>query len=406
MPGVGFWDTAEFQTVPPILGTAHPTGYPTYVLLGWLASLVLTPFGEAAFRMNLLSAILVGVAAAITVDLVRLLTRSVVLGVVAGLGLAATPIVWAIGTHADPHALHLASSPRSCGCWSAGSRRARADPVASATAGSWPRPSSTGLSVGNHSLTLLLAVPIVLYVLAVEPRILLRWRFVARLRRGRRHPDGPRLPRAAAPGRALRAPRAPPRLRHARTPGTGSSTSSSASSSGAGSATRSANLPGKVADLADLASRELGPLAFLVAIGFLVTAIRRPPYALLTGSALLITCFFNAAYINADIERYYLGRRSSPGRGWRSSPGRGVDLVAAGLGDVERRRRANRRPTPRRAADASSRCAWPRWRRRASCCSRRPRRPSRSRAAGRPDRTTRAPPSGSTPSWLRSSRTR
>jgi hypothetical protein len=37
MPGVGFWDTAEFQTVPPILGTAHPTGYPTYVLLGWVA---------------------------------------------------------------------------------------------------------------------------------------------------------------------------------------------------------------------------------------------------------------------------------------------------------------------------------------------------------------------------------
>jgi len=108
MPGVGFWDTAEFQTVPPILGTAHPTGYPTYVLLGWLASIVLTPFGEAAFRMNLLSAIFVGVACGITVDLVRVLTRSTILGIVAGLGLAATPIVWSIGTHADPHALHLA----------------------------------------------------------------------------------------------------------------------------------------------------------------------------------------------------------------------------------------------------------------------------------------------------------
>ena len=42
------------------MGTAHPTGYPTYVLLGWLASVLLQPFGEAAFRMNLLSAILVG----------------------------------------------------------------------------------------------------------------------------------------------------------------------------------------------------------------------------------------------------------------------------------------------------------------------------------------------------------
>ena len=108
MPGVGFWDTAEFQTIPPILGTAHPTGYPAYVILGWLASIVLAPFGEAAFRMNLLSAILVGVAAGITVDLVRMLTRSTIVGLAAGLGLAATPIVWFIGTHANPHALHLA----------------------------------------------------------------------------------------------------------------------------------------------------------------------------------------------------------------------------------------------------------------------------------------------------------
>ncbi len=37
LPGLGFWDTAELQTVAPMLGTAHPTGFPTYVLLGWLA---------------------------------------------------------------------------------------------------------------------------------------------------------------------------------------------------------------------------------------------------------------------------------------------------------------------------------------------------------------------------------
>ena len=35
MPDVGFWDTGEFQTVAPILGTAHPTGYPTYLILGF-----------------------------------------------------------------------------------------------------------------------------------------------------------------------------------------------------------------------------------------------------------------------------------------------------------------------------------------------------------------------------------
>ena len=57
LQGVAFWDTAELQAVGPLMGTAHPTGFPTYVLLGWLASVVLQPLGEPAFRMNVLSAI-------------------------------------------------------------------------------------------------------------------------------------------------------------------------------------------------------------------------------------------------------------------------------------------------------------------------------------------------------------
>jgi hypothetical protein len=108
LPGLAYWDTGELQTVGPLLGTAHPTGFPTYVILGWLASVVLQPFGEPAFRMNVLSALCVAVAAGVTVDLVRALTRSTVLGVMAGLGLALTPVVWAIATHAEAHALHLA----------------------------------------------------------------------------------------------------------------------------------------------------------------------------------------------------------------------------------------------------------------------------------------------------------
>ena len=35
--------------------------------------------------------------------------------------------------------------------------------------------------------------------------------------------------------------------------------------------------------------------------------MRHPRYALLTGSAALITVFFAASYVNADIDRYYLG---------------------------------------------------------------------------------------------------
>ncbi len=50
-------DAAEFQFVPWLPGIAHPTGYPLYVLLGWLWTHLL-PVGEVAWRMNLLSAVL------------------------------------------------------------------------------------------------------------------------------------------------------------------------------------------------------------------------------------------------------------------------------------------------------------------------------------------------------------
>ena len=55
-PSVVFGDGGEFQFVPYILGIAHPTGYPLYVILGWVWSHVL-PLGDVAHRMNLFSAL-------------------------------------------------------------------------------------------------------------------------------------------------------------------------------------------------------------------------------------------------------------------------------------------------------------------------------------------------------------
>src|SRR6185369_17991715 len=108
MPGVGFWDTGEFQTVLPIMGTAHPTGYPTYVLLGFIGNILLTPIGEPAFRVTVLSLLAVAVAAAATVVLIQRLTGSTIVGVATGIGLATTPVVWLNATRADPHPIHLA----------------------------------------------------------------------------------------------------------------------------------------------------------------------------------------------------------------------------------------------------------------------------------------------------------
>ena len=305
MPGVGLWDTAEFQTIPPILGTAHPTGYPTYVILGWLASIVLAPFGEPAFRMNLLSAILVGVAAGITVDLVRMLTRSAIIGVATGLGLAATPIVWAIGTHADPHALHLVFLAALLWLlvrWESARLQdpSRADRWLVAAA------AVTGLSAGNHSLTLLLAVPIGLFVLAVEPSILARGRLVALCVAAFVLSAALVYLELPLRGGAIDFLKAPFVYGRPDTLG-GFVYVVTGEQFRGGLNDPFGDWPGKLSSLASLAIRQLGPLAALVLSGLIVTAIRRRAFALLTASALAITCFFNAAYVNAEIDRYYLG---------------------------------------------------------------------------------------------------
>ena len=80
LPDVGIWDTAEFQALGPVLGTAHPTGYPTYTLLLWLASVVLQPFGNEAYRADLLSALLMAGAAALLAVRVVMATRRWALG--------------------------------------------------------------------------------------------------------------------------------------------------------------------------------------------------------------------------------------------------------------------------------------------------------------------------------------
>ena len=321
MPGVAFWDTGELQAVAPLLGTAHPTGFPTYVLLGWLASVVLQPFGEPAFRMNLFSALCLAVAAGVTVDLVRALTGWVALGIAAGIAMALTPIAWAIGTHAEAHSLHLvlvAILLWLLVAWDARARTAvQPDDRPATDDGDAPAPTRIdrgdrylvaaafvfALAVGNHSLTLLLALPVGLYVLAVDPRIWRRGRLVLSC-------VGVltvtlvlvylELPLRAGPFRAA--------LVYG-TPDTwdGFKYIVLAEQFQGSLNDPFGELPRKFGELVTRTVAQFGIFAPLIPIAFVVTAVRRPRYALLTGSAAAITCFFNASYVNADIGRYYLG---------------------------------------------------------------------------------------------------
>jgi 4-amino-4-deoxy-L-arabinose transferase-like glycosyltransferase len=181
MPTVGFWDTAEFQTVGPILGIAHPTGFPSYVLLTWAASIVLSPFGNTAFRIDLLSAILVAGAAGLVAATVQRLTGRTIPGIAAGLLLASAPITWWTAERADPHALHLFLSALLLLLLVAWAQRVReTDPgregASDETADRLLLAASAvyAVALGNHALTVLLAPGIVLLLLAVHPQLFTR----------------------------------------------------------------------------------------------------------------------------------------------------------------------------------------------------------------------------------------
>lgn len=99
-PVVASWDVGEMQTVPYILGIAHTTGYPTFVLLGWVFTHAFA-VGEVAWRMNLLCALYLAAACwAIDAIQMRIGVRPVI-ALLVTLLFATGPIVWAHALRAD-----------------------------------------------------------------------------------------------------------------------------------------------------------------------------------------------------------------------------------------------------------------------------------------------------------------
>jgi hypothetical protein len=156
LPGMAFDDWGELQTVPHVLGIAHPTGYPTYILTAWLFELL--PIGSVAFRANLLAAVCVAVAlAAMTSTTVRLGVRPAI-AVAAAIGTGAIGQIWASAVVAEVNGLHLAFAAlivnRSL-AWADG-RRTRDLALGGLL---------IGLSLGNHLLTAFVAPFFVLFAL-------------------------------------------------------------------------------------------------------------------------------------------------------------------------------------------------------------------------------------------------
>jgi len=92
-PGLLDGDSGEFQTLVYSLGMTHPTGYPVYVLLGRLFTLL--PLGGLAWRVNLFSSVLGALTVSCIYLIVRLLAGWRLAAVTAALTLAVAPLFWA-----------------------------------------------------------------------------------------------------------------------------------------------------------------------------------------------------------------------------------------------------------------------------------------------------------------------
>ncbi|MCC6905474.1 MAG: DUF2723 domain-containing protein [Anaerolineae bacterium] len=171
-PTVGRADTFEFQVTAPVLGVAHPTGYPLYLLYGKLLSLI--PFGPVALRVNLTSVI----AATTAVSLLFLLLTRVlrVAALPAGLvsvAFAFSPTLWSQAVIAEVYAFNLAFIMAILLCSLAlvclqrkGDHDARRLVIGGALL--------VGLSLTNHLTTVLILPAVGLALLFSRPQLRLR----------------------------------------------------------------------------------------------------------------------------------------------------------------------------------------------------------------------------------------
>jgi hypothetical protein len=179
---VGRADTFEFQVVAHNLGIAHPTGYPLYVLLGKLFTLL--PFGAVATRVNLLSAVCATAAVVVLYACLRALQRPAAssdgcpnaagrtLALLGALSFGVSPTLWSQAVEAEVYALNVLLV--AVILWlllrafrAAGRRRQWGVPALAGT---------LGLGLAHH-LTIVLVLPaIVLALLLARPRLSLkRW---------------------------------------------------------------------------------------------------------------------------------------------------------------------------------------------------------------------------------------
>lgn len=103
-PGVLDGDSGEWQYMANILGVPHSTGYPLYILLAKLTTLL--PVGNAAWRVNLFSALCAALSIPVVYLLAKRVSHSRAASVLGASFFAFMPTLWASASIAEVYALN------------------------------------------------------------------------------------------------------------------------------------------------------------------------------------------------------------------------------------------------------------------------------------------------------------
>lgn len=176
-PGVAFWDTGAYQAAAATGGLVHPTGYPTFLILGFIW-VHLLPFLDPATALNMVTAVAGALAVgAIAACAVRLGARPW-LAATGALAVGLTTEFWATSARADPHPLHVLLALAIVLVLLRWDRRATAGALG---ADRWLAGAALlfGVAMANHGLTAMLAPGVGVYVVTARPQVLRRPRAVA-----------------------------------------------------------------------------------------------------------------------------------------------------------------------------------------------------------------------------------
>ena len=155
-------DTPKFQFLGYVLGTAHPPGYPLYVMLSHL--FVQLPIGTIAYRANLFSAVMASLAVALAYVITRQIGARRAAAFAAAAGLATGYSFWTSAVFAEVYSLAAVMAALTISLLLAWGARGGTTLLIAAVA-------AFGLGLGNHLTIVGLLPAAVAYVLLRDRRV-------------------------------------------------------------------------------------------------------------------------------------------------------------------------------------------------------------------------------------------